>query len=428
MSRQSVPNLEPTDLRDDLATDERVDRIWGRLEQELVTARVKPVARPSRTAVWALAATFAAFGVGLFAGRIVWREQPTTMSPVLPTNDRTTVDVFAAGTQERTYALPGGGTITLAPGSTIELERSGGSNMQLRLVSGEASIDTVQGSQQSLAIVSGEATVATAPGSVVNVSQRADNLDVRVVGGSAEVSSPAGTRALRKGDQMNGVPTHTTSAIVAPPVGRVASARTAHSTSANEPPVAQVAVAPGWRELHRADNFAEAVAELKKQGGIGSAVQNAKSDGELMALSDLARWKGTDPSAGMLALRRVADEFGSTQNGVLAAKQLGQIYDNAGQPELAKKYRDQAGAQKGVMSEDALCDQMRAEHKNGHKDEAARRASEYLGKYPNGRCKDEARSIQSGDAAEDVYSPSDDAPAAPTSSASSTAPVPAPKP
>src|SRR5262249_44822383 len=160
----------------------------------------------------------------------------------------------------------------------------------------------------------------------------------------------------------------------------------------------------------------EALEELKKQpGGISGAVQSAKSAGDLMAISDLAGGKGGDQSARIAALKKVADEFGATGYGPVAARLLSKYYDGAGQPDLAKKYRDQ-GAQISVFGEDDLCDQMAVEHRAGHKGEAAARAVEYLRKYPNGRCKDEANSIQSGDAADDAYAPSDDAPAPPATS------------
>ena len=74
---------------------------------------------------------------------------------------------------------------------------------------------------------------------------------------------------------------------------------------------------------------------------------------------------------------------------------------------------------------------MRAEQRAGNKGEAAERAKEYLGKYPNGSCRDEATRIQSGDAADDADPPSNDVPApsvSATSSAASTPSAPAPKP
>jgi hypothetical protein len=398
MSRGSVPPIQPTELRD-VASEERVERIWSRLEQDIVTLRARPAARTSRTVVWAVAATFAAFGVGLFAGRVVWKERVLGPSPVVATNDRAAVDVFAAGTQERTYALPGGGTVTLAPGSMVEMEHGTGSDVRLRLLSGEASLDTAQAPDHGLAIVSGDATIATAPGSTISVRQRADNLDVRVVGGSAQVSSPAGTQALRKGEQMENVPTRATTAANNPaPVVRVAANGRPVRPSRSDAKAA-VAVAPSWRELHFALKYDEAFDALKQQsGGVPGAISSAKTADDLMALSDVLRFKGHDPGAGITALRRVADEFGASTNGSTAAYMLSKHYEAAGQADLAKKYRDQAT--KGVFGASALCDTMRSEQKAGRKDEAAARATEYLAKYPNGPCKDDAKSISDGSTAE----------------------------
>lgn len=430
MSRQKVPQIQTSDLRD-AASDERVERIWGRLENDLAAARARPAARASRTLVWAAAATFVAFGAGLGSGRLLWQERQTGPSPVVATHDQVNIDVFAAGSQERTYALPGGGSITLQPGSMIELEHGNGSDVRLRLLSGEASLDTGQSGQGPLAIVSGEATVATAPGSLVRVQKREDNIDVRVTNGSARVSSPAGTRALRKGEQMDGVPTRTTTTAVSPTVVRVSStpgptARVAR----DDAPAAQVAVAPSWRELHRDDKWDEALAALEAQpGGISGAIDKASNAGELVAISDLARWKGRDPAQAFRALQLVADKYPSSQQGQMAAYQVGKHYETT-HPDLAKKYLAQA-AQKGVLSEDAICAQMRQEHNAGHKDEAAARATEYLGAYPNGRCKDDANRILSGGDSDGETEPSgagDADPPAPPASASASASAPAPPP
>ncbi|MFO0589763.1 MAG: FecR domain-containing protein [Polyangiaceae bacterium] len=427
MSRGSVPPIQPTDLRD-AASEERVERIWTRLEQDIVTLRARPNPRPSRTVVWALAATFAAFGVGVVSGRFVWRERPVGPSPVVATNDRAQVDVFAAGTQERTYALPGGGSVTLAPGSMIEMEHGTGSDVRLHLLAGEASLETAQGPDRGLAIVSGDATIATAPGSSISVRQRADNLDVRVNGGSAQVSSPAGTQSLGNGEQMENVPTRATTAANNPaPVVRVTPV--GRRVGPNRPDAkAMVAVAPSWRELHAALKDDEAFDALRQQsGGVAGAISAAKSADELMALSDVLRFK-RDTANGVAALRRVADEFGASANGATAAYLLSKHYDAAGQPDLAKKYRDQVT--NGAFAAPALCDRMRAEQRAGRKDEAAARATEYLAKYPNGSCKDAAKSILDGsDAAEEDDSPArgngaspdDVAPAVPAPSVSSSA-------
>lgn len=430
MSRRSVPHIQPSDLRD-VASEERVERIWGRLEHDLAAVRARPKASPSRTIVWAAAATFAAFGVGLASGRVLWKDGQISPSAAVATDDRATVDIFAAGSQERTYALPGGGSLTLQPGSMIELERAGGSDLRLRLLSGEASIDTAPAGRGALAIVSGEATIATAPGSLIAVQKRDDNLDVRVASGSAQVSSPAGTRALRKGEQMDGVPTRVTTAAVTPPIVRVTTPTHTARVARNDAPVAQVAVAPSWREHYQAGRFDEALELLKQQpGGIAGAVSSAKGADELMAIGDVARSKGGDAKSAIRALHRVADEHGGTAYGSIAARQLSKYYETTGQADLAKKYLEQA-AQKGVLSEDAMC-AMLADHKAGNKDEASARATEYLGRYPNGRCKDDANRILEGGDADGEGEPSDvapppastaPAPSAPAASASAASPA-----
>lgn len=427
MSPRRVPPIQPSDLRD-AASEERVERIWSRLEQDLAAVRVQPAARSSRTVAYLAAATFVAFGAGLLSGRVMYRDDARTPHTAVATHERAELDVFAAGSTERTYLLPGGGSITLQPGSMIELERAGAGDFRLRLLAGEASVDTAQAGASSLAIVSGAATIAAAPGSLVAVQKREDNLDVRVASGSAQVSSPAGTRALRKGEQMDGVPTSVTTTAVTPPIVRVTTPSQTARVARNDVPVAQVAVAPSWREHYTANRFDDAVTALKQQpGGIAGAIDNAKNAGELMMLSDVARWKGGDASEGIRALQLVADRYPSSPDGATAAFLLGKHYERAGQGDLAKKYLAQA-SQKGVLSEDAMCAQMLSLHNSGNKDEAAGRAKEYLGKYPNGRCKNDATRISAGGEADGEADPSESAdpaqqptpPAAAPSSSSTT--------
>lgn len=125
----------------------------------------------------------------------------------------------------------------------------------------------------------------------------------------------------------------------------------------------------------------------------------------------------------------MADDFPGTKNAGLAALKLWKHYEQAGQTDLAKQYREQA--QTGVFGEDALCAQMRADHKAGKKEEASVRASEYVSKYPNGRCKDEAARIISGEEAPAESDPSTedaDQPAATGSASAAPAPAPTPAP
>src|SRR6185295_14708177 len=109
MSRRSVPPIAPTDLRDH-ADEERIGRIWERIEHDL--GGVEPAQRRSSSlAVALLAAAAMAFGGGLLVGKLVWRESPSLAIPATLSPDRPALDVFAAGSQTRTFTLPGGGEL-----------------------------------------------------------------------------------------------------------------------------------------------------------------------------------------------------------------------------------------------------------------------------------------------------------------------------
>ena len=218
---------------------------------------------------------------------------------------------------------------------------------------------------------------------------------------------------------MDDVPTRTTTTAVTPPVVRVSPVLGPTARVARDAPVAAVAAAPTtWRELHAAGKFDDALVALRAQSGsLAAAVSSASSAKELMEISDLARSSKGDSQAAIAALTRVADSFGTSAYGPIAAKQLATHYAQT-QPDLAKKYLDQA-AQKGVFSEDAMCAQMLAEDRAAHKDEASARASEYLAKHPNGRCKDDATRILAGGDAD-----GDEEPAAPPPSTASSGSTP----
>src|SRR6185436_13902042 len=121
MIRRSAPRISPNDLRDH-ADEARIARVWDRIEHDLGGFEAPPQ-RPPRFVYLAIAAAFAAFGGGLLVGKTAFHEPPTGVVAVVASPDRSTVDVLAAGSEGRTFALPGGGMLTLQPGATVEIER-----------------------------------------------------------------------------------------------------------------------------------------------------------------------------------------------------------------------------------------------------------------------------------------------------------------
>jgi TolA-binding protein len=138
-----------------------------------------------------------------------------------------------------------------------------------------------------------------------------------------------------------------------------------------------------------------------------------------MAIADLARSKGGDKTAAINAFKRVIERFPDDPNAPIAAYHLSKSYSERGQAELAKRYQDLYPT--AEIAQDALCGQMRAEQQAGHKDEAIRKAREYVARYPDGPCKNNAESVLSSD---DGASDVNDAPAGDGAAPGQAAPTP----
>ena len=397
MSRRGVPLIVPSDLRDH-ADEARVERIWEHVERDLAAPR-RESQRRSSTWMLALAATLGAFAGGIFVGRGVDGQRGSDAAVVaVASSDAVVVDVLAAGSEGRTYPLPDGAWIALAPGATIELERGQGSSFALHLVQGEATLNTASGTGTPVDLIAGDARVSAQAGSAVSVRRDRDVVDVRVTDGSVDLQSSAGTRRLGRGE-IEAVPLRPL--VDAPPV---ASAPHALPRPVARAPRGELrdtappsAAGTGWRGRYATNDWAGAYVRLNGQsGGVNAAIDAAGSASELMAISDLAR--GAGDQTYLRALTAVSERFPGDANAQVANYTLGEIYDRAGQGALAQKYREQAAqSSNGLLAEDAYCKLLRAEAAQGHKEEAARMAAEYGVKYPDGRCKEEAERIARGE-------------------------------
>jgi hypothetical protein len=402
MSRRSVPRIAPADLRDH-AEEARLDRVWARLDADLPQVAPAASRRPFFTYL-AIAAAFSAFAGGIVVGKTAFQPQiPTAIAPVQAT-ERTSVDVLAAGTEGRSFALPGGGQLMLQPGATVEIERAGG-DLTLKLLQGAASVDTV-GTQLSagLMIVAGEARLNTQAGSVVNVTRNQDDLDVSVTDGSVSLTSPGGeNRTLGRNSREDHVPLHATIAAASPtasPAIHGPQIPRAGRLIAKHPIKSLPVAGPGWLGRYEANDFEGALALLRQEpGGILGAISSAHTATELMAISTLARSKGGDSGAGMSALRTVVDRFPNDELAQVAAYSLAGMLQASGKADEARNYLDRAKNLNGPFAEAALCRRIKDELRTGHKDEAIRQANEYVAKYPDGRCMDEvelARASEDG--------------------------------
>jgi len=406
MTRRGLAPISRSDLRDH-ATEERIDRIWERIDADLPA--VDGAASPSRWMVGVLAAVVASLAGGLLLGKLIW-DQPVPVevssTPTVATTDaERSLGVFAAGTRGQTYPLPGGGQIVLSPGTMLELVRQQGNVVELRLVQGEATIDTMGvPSDKLVAVFAGEALLSTQGGGLVRVRRDEHDLEVRVADGSVSVRSPDGEQRLAKGDHVRTALLRT-----ARPVARLVPVPEASSpafpvqqpVAVAEPPAPGPSV-PDWQVRSRAGDSDDAFRLLRAQpGGIDAVILAAGDADSLWEIHDVAIRQ--DPGAAYRALTRVAEAFPGDASAQLAAYKLGNYYRRAGQHELANKWFAQAAeSPEGVLAEDALCKQFRTAP---NETEALRFAQEYLVKYPDGRCKPEAERLISGDPSDETDEP-----------------------
>jgi hypothetical protein len=411
MTRRTVPSVRPNDLRDH-ADSARIDRVWDRLEHDLST-RAPDKPRSVSTMFTLAAATMAIFVVGVGVGWTMHPERGEAPIRATSFDNSSAPSVLAAGRQAASYDLPGGGTLTLSPGTTVEIDRDKQETLTLRLLRGEASaFTTSDGRSAEIALIVEDARVLARPGSEVFVRRNSSDIDVRVASGSAELVWPSGSRELSTGERIESVPMR----VLRAPVSHVEPMdddddddRRPHRVSLPQPrdmtslpirietPMVTIAP-PDWRTKYNAGELAQALDLLRQaSGGIDGAIVTARSAAELAAISDIARAKGGDPAAALNALTQLVDRFPSDPYAEIAAYTLGGMYEKIGQSDQAQKYFERARSLKGVLAEDALCKQIRAEHRAGRKDEAKRMAKEYVIKYPDGRCKEDVERALSGE-------------------------------
>lgn len=395
MSRRSFPRIDPSDLRD-LADEGRVDRVWERVEHDVATRmerrELSPRGQRSTLAYVAIAAAFGAFGAGLWIGKATSDHKAPVATEATPTNEKSWVEVLAAGSHLRTFPLAGGGTLTLSPGATAEVERAG-SALTVSLLQGEASIDA--SGRKGLSVVAGEAHIDTQGGARLSVRRNAEDIDVNVNDGTVSITSPAGVQKLGKNERADAVPMH---AAVASAPAHAAPRRSpsvpARRTPTPRPLTAKGAGQPEWLTHYPADDT-RALALLQKQG-VNQAIDGARTATELMAIAEMMRGKGRDPAAEIRAWERLLQSFPSDQRAPFAADNLARIFEARGEPARAREYKEKVRPLiQGVTtgSDSLLCDMIRREP---DKTKAALMAKEYLEKYPDGECRDDFERLVAG--------------------------------
>lgn len=397
MNRRGVPPISRSDLRDH-ATPERIERIWEQVEASLPIPEPS-TGSPSRLMFGVTAAVAASLAGGLLLGKLIWDQPlPADVSPVATLSTASAEqpsEVFAAGSRGQSFALPGGGNLELSPGATVEVVRHEGDTLELRLVQGEATIDTAGSPPQKLvALLAEEATLSTQGGGIVHVRRSDHDMDVSVRDGHVNVRSPDGDQRLGKGEHASAIPIRSirpTTARVAPQPRGSAPVEESGIPVPSEPIVA-VAPPADWRAASRANDIPGALEMLRAQpAGIDGAIQSAADPDMLWDIHDVALKH--DPAAAMRALMRVVDAFPGDASAQMAAFKLGDYYKKAGQAELSRKWYARAAGTDGALAEDAVCRLLRSTQ---NEQEALRLAQEYVAKYPDGRCKQDAEQVMAG--------------------------------
>lgn len=401
--RRAIPLIRPEHLRDH-ADEARVERIWARLERNLPLAPHGRAVAAMRAPRWAALCAAAAigglvtFGVEQLAGHRSRHDDGR--APLLAASDSAPTVVFAAGTNRRDYALPGGGRISVMPGTIVDTVSSDARGLTLRLVRGEASVSTTgaggAGRATPLAMLVGNAEITTALGDL-HLRHRGDLADFEVLGGSAEVTSPDAELGLRKtmlrSNQVLTVPLRLRTAEVVPPSTPV---RLHNGPTRDDEPQVSVSpvlplppAAPGWRDYCAAGDFSAALDLLRQEPGGGqTAITAAQGAGDLDCISYAYRARGGDRTVAVQALERMVADFPSSAYATNALFQLARLYEQAGKLDKARSYyeRYRSLSPDGVLAEDALCQAILAAGKAGEREAVTRLAQEYRTQYPDGPC------------------------------------------
>lgn len=402
---------EPTALRDH-ATPERLDRVWSRLERDIareddvhVPTTLRKGARPRGRWGRPSLALAAGFALGVGVAGWLWRggpERPLVMQPAPVQNDGPRV--LAAGTAPQTYPLPGGGVITLEPGSIVDRIEGPGQGLQLRLVRGEATVSTRRdGRHEQVSLLVGQAQVVTAAGSM-RIRHDGDTAFLQVIDGSAAVRTPHGDQKdllLGPDDEVR-VPVRVITAQTDQPLtpqrkpGEPAptsddgGSEDDPPTDGDEPSTAP-AVVPAWVTACNEYDYAAAVKLFAEDGGDLATVSDPA---HLMCLGDghMARKDGQQAAA---TYERVVNGTGNDTQKALAAHELVRIYQGLGEPDKVAHYRElHRKLSKGrVFSAEALCQKIESEAAAGHAETVRQLAERYRSQFPNGACTQTIRQL-----------------------------------
>ena len=369
---------------------ELIDRGWERLDGEL-NANAPP--HVARTTLWgrgrpgtagsssggrrwalvaaAMAAGFAA-GVGV-SGTLSDKgdHQPPV---VMPADDESSREVFAAGRSQQRYALPGGGFIELQPGTIVDTVRQGRDGLTLRLVRGEATLTTrsaAAGTRTTrLALLIGGAEITTTAGSM-RVRLDGATADLQVLDGSADVTAPDPDEGLKHTvlgpNQRATVPVRVvTASVTSPPMGpRTPSLVDEPTEEPIEDEPDETPTIPAWIAACDQADYKLAVELLNREpSGPAAALANVTKPRLLSCIAS-GHQENKDSEAAKEILARVVTDYSGDIHASLAARRLERIFRREGDKKRAQEYAElRLLLDEGKVlpeSEDELCKQIQTE-------------------------------------------------------------------
>lgn len=372
--------------------EEHVERVWERLERNLA---LYPRKQKRARARFMLAAAMAA-GVTLGLGIGEWmHDKPSEPGiAVAPAVDRSTVQVFAAGTAPRSYSLPGGGTLDLTPGSIVDTVDLQGEQLTLRLVRGEVTCNSGGG---RIAMQVGQAEVATAAGAMI-IRLDGSNADLEVLSGTAQVTSPH-----QDGPRRTTLAAHERATVaVRVLTASVPAPMPVDDDQGPQPgpwpaPDKSAPDTPDWSGACDNGRYEAALDALVSQyGSLDAAISKVPNASALMCITTGLEWRNVDhdspeASAGDMtaAYQRILEEFpDDVDNGALAARGLSKSHKKAGNDEDARKFAALANqlTNGDFLPSDALCKKIQSDATAGSDEAVLRLSQRYRTQFPNGRC------------------------------------------
>ncbi len=324
-----------------------------------------------RRAVWLVVPVAAAACAGVLVALSPSPERAA--APAAPAPEPITTRSADLSRITEAVRLEDGSRVVPSRQAALEVIESSRSRLGMRLDRGSARFEVEPGGSRRWTIDCGLAMV-TVVGTIFEVERSEDRVRVAVERGVVRVDDRVSHRQvlLRAGDVV----------VIerAPPVA----AAPEPVTPLPEPAARRPAVDPSWSSLAHDGEYHRAFALLGRDG-LSREVRRAGPE-ELLALADVARLSG-HPAEAVAPLERLLESHPSDGNAGLAAFTLGVLHmDQLGDPAAASRALERA-LSLGLppsLQEDALGRLAIAHGRSGDSEGAARDATRYLERFPDG--------------------------------------------